>query len=397
MTIGQTLHNQEMIARQSFSRPPARYNEASLVRTLEEMGIGRPSTYAPTIDTIQQRGYVIKEDREGTPREVRQLTLSQGNITTQVDTEVTGAEKNKLFPTDIAGVVNDFLVKNFGDVLDYHFTAKVETEFDEIAQGQQAWQDMLENFYHKFHPKVEGAENLSREEAGQARQLGQDPKTGLPVLVKIGRFGPYVQLGEAQEGEEKPKFASLKPGQKMDTIKLEEALELFKLPRTLGTMPENFEATAADGTVFSVSAGQTLIAKQGPFGPYLEYGDKQFAPIKGYDPLSITLEEAVFLIEAKIQADADKIVRSFAGSTVKILNGRWGPYITDVSTKVNAKIAKTEDPMSLSLEDCLQRLSEAPPPKKRGRAASGAKKPSAPKATSQKATAKKTTSKKVKS
>ena len=391
MQVGQSLNLVEMLAKQSFSRAPARYNEASLVRTLEEMGIGRPSTYAPTIDTIQQRGYVVKEDREGTPREVRQLLLKNGHIEAETLTEMAGTEKNKLFPTDIAGIVNDFLVKNFGEVLDYKFTAKVEAEFDEIALGNQAWQQMLESFYSKFHPKVEVAETLSREEAGQARQLGDDPKTGKPVLVKIGRFGPYVQLGDVEE-DEKPTFASLRPGQKMDTLKLEEALELFKLPRTLGEMPESFEATAADGTVFRIEKGQTLIAKQGPFGPYLEYGDKLFAPIKGYDPLSVTLDEAVLLIESKIQADADKIVRSFPGTDVKILNGRWGPYITDTSTKVNAKIAKTEDPNDLTLEECQKRLAEAPPPKKRGRAA--AKKPAAKKAPAKKPAVKKPAAKK---
>lgn len=403
MHVGQTLALDELTARQSYSRPPARYNEASLVRTLEEMGIGRPSTYAPTIDTIQQRGYVVKEDREGTPRPVRQLTLRKTEIEMEDLSEMAGAEKNKLFPTDIAGIVNDFLVKNFGEVLDFQFTAKVEQQFDQIAEGNQAWQAMLEEFYAKFHPKVEGAEGLSREEAGQARQLGFDPKTGKPVLVKIGRFGPYVQLGEVED-DEKPTFASLRPGQKMDTLKLDEALELFKLPRELGVMPESYHAKAADGTDFGVEAGQLIIAKQGPFGPYLEYGDKQFAPIKGYDPLSISLDEAVLLIEAKIQADADKIVRSFPGTDVKVLNGRWGPYITDVTTKVNAKIAKNEDPMALTLEECLARLADAPPPKKRGRAGAvkkapakkaaaktaETKKPAAKKPATKKATAKKT-------
>lgn len=398
MHIGQALALDELIARQSYSRPPARYNEASLVRTLEEMGIGRPSTYAPTIDTIQQRGYVVKEDREGTPRPVRQLTLRKTEIEIEDLSEMAGAEKNKLFPTDIAGIVNDFLVKNFGEVLDFQFTAKVEQQFDQIAEGNQAWQVMLEEFYAKFHPKVEGAESLSREEAGQARQLGLDPKTGKPVLVKIGRFGPYVQLGEVED-DEKPTFASLRPGQKMDTLKLDEALELFKLPRELGVMPESYHAKAADGTDFGVDAGQLIIAKQGPFGPYLEYGDKQFAPIKGYDPLSISLDEAVLLIEAKIQADADKIVRSFPGTDVKVLNGRWGPYITDVTTKVNAKIAKTEDPMALTLEECLARLADAPPPKKRGRAGAvkkaPAKKPAAKTAETKKPAAKKPATKKA--
>lgn len=392
MEVGQALNLQELSAKQTFSRPPARYNEAMLVRALEEMGIGRPSTYAPTIDTIQQRGYVVKEDREGTPRDVRQLVLASGKISAETLSEMAGADRNKLFPTDIAGVVNNFLVKNFGEVLDYKFTAKVEAEFDEIAAGNQAWQEMLGSFYNKFHPKIEQAETLSREEAGQARLLGADPKTGKPISVKIGRFGPYVQIGDAED-EEKPVFASLRPGQKMDTIKLEEALELFKLPREVGAMPNDFSATAADGTVFMVEAGQVLIAKQGPFGPYLEYGDKLYAPIKGYDPLEISLEEAVLIVEAKLQADADKIVRSFAGTDVKILNGRWGPYITDVTTKVNAKIAKTEDPMDLTLEECQKRLAEAPPPKRRGRAA--AKKEPAAKATAKKAPTKKAPAKKT--
>ncbi len=386
LQVGQALQPGLLQAKQSFSRAPARYNEASLVRTLEEMGIGRPSTYAPTIDTIQQRGYVIKEDREGTPRAVRLLSWQAGQVKAETLEEITGSEKSKLFPTDIAGIVNDFLVKNFGEVLDFQFTAQVEAKFDQIAMGQQAWQDMLEDFYGKFHPNVELAETLSREEAGQARLLGNDPKTGKPMLVKIGRFGPFVQLGDG-ENDEKPTFASLKPGQKMDTIKLEEALELFKLPRTLGEMPEAYHATAADGTPFGVEQGQLIIAKQGPFGPYLEYGEKQFAPIKGYDPLSITLEEAVVMIEAKIQADADKIVRSFPGSDVKILKGRWGPYITDIVTKVNAKIAKDEDPMSLTLAECNDRLAAAPPPKKRGRVVA-AKKPVAKKAPAKKTTAK---------
>ena len=394
MHIGQPLALGELVSRQSFSRPPARYNEAALVRTLEEMGIGRPSTYAPTIDTVQQRGYVVKEDREGTPREYRQLTLNAQGVQTQTLTEMAGTEKNKLFPTDIAGIVTKFLVAHFGDVLDYSFTAKVESEFDEIAKGKVTWQGMLDNFYQKFHPKVVAAEDVSREDAGQARPLGNDPKTGKPMFVKIGRFGPYVQLGDG-ENEEKPVFASLMPGQKMDTLKLEEALELFKLPRLVGQMPETFEATAVDGTLFKAEKGQDIIAKQGPFGPYLEYGPKMYAPIKGYSPLAITLEESVMLIEAKIVADAEKIVRVFPGTDVSILKGRWGPYIADVVTKKNAKIAKTEDPMELSFEECVKRLEEAPEPKKRGRA--GAKKVPAKKAetTTEKAPVKKAVAKKA--
>lgn len=366
--VGQRLKLGVLSARQSFSRPPARYNEASLVRTLEELGIGRPSTYAPTIDTIQQRGYVVKEDREGVERSYRLLTVDEsGEVKADSLTETTGAEKAKLFPTDIAGVVTDFLVKHFGEIMDYHFTAHVEEALDEIAAGALAWRKMLHEFYDRFHPKVEAAEHVSREEAGQVRHLGEDPKTGKPVMVKVGRYGAYVQLGDGgEEGEEKPVFASLKPDQKMDTLTLEDALELFKLPRVLGEMPEDFSVTAADGTVFEVKKGATLTAKRGPFGPYLEFGPKQYAPLKGYDPLAMTLEEVVDVVKAHLAAQADKIIRSFPGTTIKILKGRWGPYITDTETKKNAKIAKTEDPMALSQEECEKRLAEAPEPKKRG-------------------------------
>ncbi|BCN92457.1 DNA topoisomerase 1 [Thiomicrorhabdus immobilis] len=398
MTIGQALSVKELGAKQSYSRPPARYNEASLVRTLEEMGIGRPSTYAPTIDTVQQRGYVVKEDREGKPREYRQISLVDGKVTAETLTEMAGTEKNKLFPTDIAGIVTNFLTKHFGEILDYQFTAKVEDKFDVIAQGKMQWQEMLAEFYNQFHPKVIAAEDVSREEAGQARSLGNHPESGKPMFVKIGRFGPYVQVGDG-ENEEKPTFASLMPGQKMDLLTLEQALELFKLPREVGEMPETFKATAVDGSEFGVEKGQKIIAKQGPFGPYLEYGTKMYAPIKGFDPLSITLEESVALIENKIQADADKIVKTFPGTDVKILKGRWGPYITDITTKKNAKIAKDEDALALSFEECVKRLDEAPEPKKRGRAAAAkkapAKKPAAKKAPAKKTTAKKPATKKV--
>jgi DNA topoisomerase-1 len=381
MQVGQALSVEQLTARQSFSRPPPRYNEASLVRTLEELGIGRPSTYAPTIDTEQQRGYVVKEDREGKPRDYRQIILNAGQVQAQTLTEMAGSEKSKLFPTEIAGIVTNFLIKHFGEVLDYQFTAKVEDRFDSIAQGQVQWQAMLGDFYQQFHPKVVAAEDVSREEAGQARLLGNHPQNGKPMFVKIGRFGPFVQIGDG-ENDEKPTFASLMPGQKMDLINIDDALELFKLPREVGEMPESFSASAVDGTVFSVQKGQMIIAKQGPFGPYLEFGPKMYAPIKGFEPLTIELEEAAAIIEAKLQADADKIVKTFKGTDVQILNGRWGPYITDVTTKKNAKIAKDEDPLALSFEECVKRLDEAPEPKKRGKA--GAKKPAAKKATADK-------------
>jgi DNA topoisomerase-1 len=387
ITIGQNLALGDLRVRQSFSRPPARYNEASLVRTLEEMGIGRPSTYAPTIDTVQNRGYVIKEDREGTPREYRQLQLTKDDLTVETLSENAGSEKNKLFPTDIAGIVNDFLVKHFGEVLDFKFTANVETQFDVIAAGDESWDAMLDKFYQQFHPKVVAAEDVSREQAGQSRSLGNDPKTGKPMFVKIGRFGPYVQLGDG-ENEEKPTFASLVPGQKMDTLKLEDATELFKLPREVGKVKASFSAAAVDGTVFEVKKGQMLIAKQGPFGPYVEYGTKKYCPIKGFSPLEISLDEASSLVEAKITAEAEKIIRVFKDTDVKILKGRWGPYITDVTTKKNAKIAKDEDALKLTLTECQQRLDEAPEPKKRGRVGRKAPAKKAP-------VKKKTTTKKV--
>lgn len=386
MTVGQAVRVAELGARQSFSRPPPRYNEASLVRTLEEMGIGRPSTYAPTIDTVQQRGYVVKEDREGKERTYRQVTLTNGEVRAESLVEMAGTEKNKLFPTEIAGIVTSFLTKHFGEVLDYHFTAKVEEKFDTIAKGQLEWQDMLEEFYSKFHPRVEAAELVSREEAGQQRLLGNHPKSGKPMFVKIGRFGPYVQAGDG-ENDEKPTFASLMPGQKMDLLTMEDALELFKLPREVGVMPESFTAKAVDGSDFGVEKGQLIIAKQGPFGPYLEYGEKMYCPMKGFEPLKISLEDSIALIESKIQADADKILKTFKGTDVKILKGRWGPYITDVVTKKNAKIAKDEEALELSLEECQKRLEEAPEPKKRGRA--GAKKAVAKKPVAKKVPAKK--------
>ncbi|MDA3806604.1 MAG: type I DNA topoisomerase [Thiomicrorhabdus sp.] len=391
MTVGQAVSVAELGARQSFSRPPPRYNEASLVRTLEEMGIGRPSTYAPTIDTVQQRGYVVKEDREGKERTYRQVTLTNGEVKAESLVEMAGTEKNKLFPTEIAGIVTSFLTKHFGEVLDYHFTAKVEGKFDTIAKGQLEWQDMLEEFYTKFHPRVEAAELVSREEAGQQRLLGNHPKSGKPMFVKIGRFGPYVQTGDG-ENDEKPTFASLMPGQKMDLLNIDDALELFKLPREVGVMPESFTAKAVDGSDFGVEKGQIIIAKQGPFGPYLEYGEKMYCPMKGFEPLKISLEDSIALIESKIQADADKILKTFKGTDVKILKGRWGPYITDVVTKKNAKIAKDEDGLELSLEECQKRLEEAPEPKKRGRA--GAKKAAPKKAVAKKPVAKKAPAKK---
>jgi DNA topoisomerase-1 len=352
LTVGQALSLAEIRARESFTRPPARYTEATLVRKLEEMGIGRPSTYAPTISTIQDRGYVSKEDREGEERQVRILVLRESGVVNEDKTEVTGAEKGKLFPSDMAGVVTDFLVKYFSEVIDYNFTANVEAEFDEIAAGKKRWRDMLAEFYGPFHADIERAEDLTREEASQTRQLGTDPESGKPVSVRIGRFGPYVQIG-TREDEDKPRFAGLRPGQRMDTITLEEAMQLFQLPRFLGETPE----------------GEEVTANIGRFGPYVKF-DNKYVSIRGDDPHSITLERALELIQAKKEADANREIKVFEGSSVQVLNGRYGPYITD--GKKNARVPKDREPASLTLEECQLLLAEAPERRGRGRVKKGA-------------------------
>lgn len=337
-------------AKEGFSRPPARYNEAALVRVMEEMGIGRPSTYAPTISTIQERGYIEKEDREGVERELRILRGENGKITEETKTEKTGVEKAKLFPTPIGTVVTDFLVSHFSNIVDYQFTKKVEEEFDDIAEGKTIWNSMIRSFYGKFHEAVvEKAETVSREEAIQERVLGTDPVSGKPVSVRVGRFGPYVQIG-TKEDEEKPRFASLQKGQNMDLISLEESLELFRLPRTLGNDEE----------------GNEIVAKVGRFGPYVQVGKLFVSLKKDDDPLQISLERAKELISEKKKADAEKTIKVFEGKEIQILKGRWGAYITD--GKKNAKIPKDcEDPSTLSLEECEQLLKDAPEKKKGGR------------------------------
>jgi DNA topoisomerase-1 len=373
MQVGQTLHLQAAMARETFSRAPARYHEASLVRALEEMGIGRPSTYAPTISTIQERGYVVKEDREGTPRAYRLLTLADGQIQTDTLHENTGSEKNKLFPTDIAGIVTDFLIVHFPEVIDYHFTARMEANFDNIAAGQAQWQESVQQFYLPFHAQVEAAESISRAEVAQARELGVDPVSGKPVSVRMGRYGAFAQLGgNEEETGEKPVYASLRNTQRMDTIKLEEALDLFKLPRELGNTPELLSAYSSDGTLFAVEAGTPIWVKRGPFGLYIQAG-KLNVPLKGFDPLDITLEEALALVQAKLEQEANKVIRKFEGSDIQILNGQWGPYIADTVKKINAKIAKTENPHNLTLEECQRRLAEAPSKPVRGRAKTATK------------------------
>ena len=380
LSIGQVIALRQMLATQRFTRPAARYTEASLVKKLEEMGIGRPSTYAPTISTIQKRGYVEKDSREGKERPYQVLTLKNDNITSQTKTEITGAEKAKLFPTDTAMVVNDFLVEHFPNVIDYSFTARVEAEFDEIAQGQKEWENMLDQFYQKFHQRIESSESINRADVSGARELGTDPATGKKILAKLGRFGPYVQLGEENEDTgEKPVYASLRKGQFVESLALEDALELFKLPRIVG-LHEDKEMTAAVGR----------------FGPYIRHEGKFYSLPKTLDPMKVTAEEAIELIQAKRKADAEKLIKSFdENPDIQVLNGRYGPYI--VAGKKNVKIPKGKEPSELTLQECLD-LAEATPEKKgrggfkkKAEADTPAKKPAAKAkaATTKKAPAKK--------
>ncbi|WP_258105809.1 type I DNA topoisomerase [Marinoscillum sp. MHG1-6] len=352
LTIGQKLELAKMIGKEGFSRPPARYTEASLVKQLEEMGIGRPSTYAPTISTIQKREYVIKESRDGRERNYTELTLEGGSTSKQTKTEITGTEKNKLFPTNIAMIVNDFLVEHFTNVVDYSFTADVEKEFDDIAQGGKSWESMIQSFYGKFHEKVQDTANVQRADISAARELGEDPNTGKNVYVRMGRYGAYAQLGESPENEEdeKPQYASLKKGQFIENITLEEALELFKLPRTVG----EFE-------------GKVMVAAIGRFGPYVRHDGKFVSLKKEQDPLTITEDEAIELILAKREADANKFIKVFdEDPDVQVLNGRFGPYIK--FGKKNVKIPKDKKPEDLTYEECKELAEKTPEKKGRGRA-----------------------------
>lgn len=347
LTVGQELQLIEMKGRQSFTRPPARYTEASLVKKLEEMGIGRPSTYAPTISTIQKRNYVLKESREGTPRKYSEMVIKDGEFVSAEKTETTGTEKNKLFPTNIAMVVNDFLVEHFPNVIDFSFTAKVEKEFDHIAHGEQPWEDMIQNFYGAFHSKVEQTENIKRTDVNSSKELGIDPKTGKKIIARLGKFGPLVQIGE-QEDEEK-QFASMLKGQFIESMTLEDALELFKLPRDVG----HFE-------------DKKIVAAIGRFGPYIRHDGKFVSLGKEYDPLSVSEEEAIELIKAKREADAKKHIKSFdENPELQILNGRWGPYIK--MGKNNYKIPKDKEAESLSYAETME-IIESQADAKKGKA-----------------------------
>jgi len=338
---GDILTLAEVRADQHFTEPPPRFTEASLVKTLEEYGIGRPSTYASIISTLKNREYVEMDSK-------------------------------RFMPTDVATIVINFLTNHFERYVDYDFTAQMEDTLDEVARGEHEWIPVLDEFWGPFHKLVEEKEEtVSREDAGQARELGMDPKSGKPVSVRIGRYGPFVQIG-TREDEDKPKFAGLRPGQKMAAIELAEALELFKLPRKLGETPE----------------GEPVSASIGRFGPYVRYGDK-FASIRDDDPYTITLEAALVIVAEKKEADANRIILDFEEEGIQVLNGRYGPYITN--KEKNAKVPKDREPKSLTLEECIELLAKAPMRKKRG-----SKKKTKKKVTKKKSTAKKKSKKKRK-
>lgn len=336
--LHETLSLKDIVATERFTQRPPRYTEASLVRRLEELGIGRPSTYAPTIQTIQNREYVVKGDKEGVERAYTVVSLSKGKIEEAEKTETVGADRNKLMPTDIGTVVNDFLMEYFPDVLDYNFTASVEKEFDSVAEGELVWTKAIDKFYKIFHPIVEATAAVKTEHKVGERELGIDPKSGNPVFVKIGRYGPVVQIGAAHADDKeapKPQFASLMKGQSIDTITLEEALKLFDLPRTVG----EYE-------------GKVMVAAVGRFGPFIRHDGKFVSIPKDLNPLTITAEEAIALIEGKRVKDEQRFIKKFEEDPeMEILKGRFGPYIS--YQKANYRIPKTvTDPTVLTLEDC---------------------------------------------
>ncbi len=431
MKQGEQLGLQEMTATQRFERPAPRYTEASLVKKLEELGIGRPSTYAPTISTVQKRGYVVKENRDGTPRPYRILTLAGDAISDRTAVENVGAEKQKLFPTDIGMVVNDFLVEHFPTIVDLNFTAYVEGEFDQIAEGTMNWRAMLKEFYAPFHKTI-GTVSETAERATGSRVLGQDPATGKDVVARIGRFGPMIQIGDVGD-EEKPKFASLRKDQSIGTITLQEALDLFKLPRTLGErdgevcsvgigrfgpyvrLGSTYASLTAEDDPLEITLeravelidlkkaasatrdlgeykGEMIVAGRGRFGPYVKFG-KTYANIpKGEDPAAVTLERAIELVEAKLAGARQNILKEFEGSVIQVLDGRYGPYITDGSK--NANVPKGTKPEDVTLEQATELLAAAPEKKGGGRRG-GARGAAAKKAPAKKAPTKKATRKRT--
>jgi len=348
MTTGQKLQAKSLSAQQKFTQQPFRYTEAMLVKKLEELGIGRPSTYAPIISTIQKRGYVVKEDRPGTIRNFTLVTLKGTAITEAVKTENVGFEKSKLFPTDIGNLVNNFLMQHFKNILDYNFTANVEEEFDEIAEGRLIWNEMIKEFYFPFHSQVENTLENTKKVSGE-KLLGVDPQSGVNVYVKIGRYGPMVQLGEA-EAEQKPRFASLLKGQSIDTLNLSEALDLFRLPRSLGEF-EDLE----------------VIVSTGRFGPYIRHKALFYSLPKEDDPLTVNLDRASEIILEKRKQDIQKVLHEFHSDQgmICVLNGRFGAYIS--FNKKNFKIPRGKDPKTLTLEEVKKIISETQPSKSKSK------------------------------
>jgi DNA topoisomerase I len=343
LSSGDKMIAQQIQAQQKFTQHPPRYTEASLVKKLEELGIGRPSTYAPTISTILKREYVVKEDREGIVRQYVLLNLKGKSITEEIKSENTGFEKAKLYPTDIGNLVNSFLMQYFVNILDYNFTASVEEEFDEIAEGKLVWNKMIHNFYYPFHSRIEETLETSKKVSGE-KLLGKDPATGDNISVRIGRYGPMVQIGETN-AEIKPRFASLRKGQSIETITLEEALDLFKLPRSIGEFEDS-----------------EVVVSTGRFGPYIRHNSAFYSLAKTDDPMTIVLDRAIELIAEKRKKETEKTIREFPENPdMKILNGRYGAYIS--FKKQNYKIPKTKDPKELTLQDCLTIVKDTEPSK----------------------------------
>ncbi|MEO5950266.1 MAG: type I DNA topoisomerase [Candidatus Saccharimonadales bacterium] len=342
---GEALILDEANARQTFARPPARFTEGALVKKLEELGIGRPSTYATIINTVQVRGYAEKGEAEGTPREIITLTVKGSDVVRDIVSEKTGSDRGKLIPTPSGQVVSDFLTNHFDKIVDYDFTANVEEYFDQIAEGKLDRNEMLQSFYTPFHELIEKSGTIDRASVAQSREIGIDPKSGKPVVARFGRYGPMLQMGSTEDESDKPRFAPLPTGAKIETVTLEQALVMFQLPRIVGKTDDGFE----------------IKANIGRFGPYIQV-DKLFVSIKPLDPHAITLDEAKDLYLAKVQAEAEKNISDF-GDGIKVLNGRYGPYITDGDK--NAKIPKGTEPKTITHDQAKELLAAAPASKKR--------------------------------
>ena len=374
---GAPLSLMDFNARESFSRAKPRFTEASLVKEIEQMGIGRPSTFASMVSTVQDRNYVTKETRDGIQREYQLVEIANGVVSDCTQFEITGAEKNKLFPTNVAYLLVDFLLKNFSNIMNYEFTANLESNFDKIAAEESPWQNVVRDFYEPFHAQIELAKDISRDETHGKRDLGEDPVSGKPVSVRFGRYGAYAQIGH-QDDEEKPTFSSLRTGQDIETITLDQAIELFKMPRTVGETAD----------------GETIKANYGRFGPYIQYG-KKYVSLKEVSPEEVDLATALELIAAKEKADAERLIKAFEGSDIQILNGRFGPYVWNGKKRgkgqKNVTIAKVfgdKAPVDLTLEECEKAIAG------KGKAKAKAKAKAKPKA---KKTKKKATPKKAKS